>query len=444
MTYKKALDFVFGRLNYERHPGMARSLQAFKLDRMVELLDKLGNPQRQVPTVHIAGSKGKGSTASMIASICEAAGYRVGLFTSPHLAEYEERFIVNGQKPKTEQIVSYVQQLRPIVELMDRDDSHGRVTFFEISTAIGWLHFLAEKVDLAVIEVGLGGRLDSTNVCHPLISVITSISRDHTRLLGDTLPEIAREKAGIIKPGVPVISGVSVPEAQKEITQVALQQNAPLYHAGTDFHVQSRSVDGPLIHYDVDVEFQGRTHSNLCLGLPGQHQTTNAACAVVASLLLNQNGYSISEDQIRTGLARTRCPLRIEIVHQKPTVILDVAHNIASIQALSDVITNVSDVPKVCVVSISQEKDAAEMLQILGAVFDHMILTAFQSNPRAISIPELEQLAAGTDCQVQTADEPRSAIKAAREIAGSTGMICATGSFFLVAEVQEIIAEVFA
>jgi len=443
-AYERALAFVFGRLNYERHPGQARSLRAFNLQRMVQLLDKLGNPQNQVPTVHIAGSKGKGSTASMVASIAEAAGYRTGLFTSPHLAEYEERFTIGGRKPTREQIISYVQQIRPVVEEMDCDGVHGHVTFFEISTAIGWLHFLAEKVDLAAIEVGLGGRLDSTNVCQPLVTIITSISRDHTRLLGETLAEIAREKAGIIKPGVPIISGVAVPEAQNEIKQLAISQNAPLFQFGTDFHMQGQAVDGPLVHYDVDVEFQGQTLSSLRLGLPGQHQTTNAACAVVASCLLNQRGYQITDQHIRTGLAETRCPLRIEIVHRNPMVILDVAHNIASMQALSDVITHIPDVPKVCVVSISQEKDAAEMLRILGAVFDHMVLTAFQSNPRAISLAELEQLAIDIDCDVLTSSEPRGAIEVARKIAGSSGMICATGSFFLVAEVQEIIPDVFA
>lgn len=442
--YERALAFVFGRLNYERHPGQARSLRAFNLERMVHLLDKLGNPQNHVPTVHIAGSKGKGSTASMVASIAQAAGYRAGLFTSPHLAEYEERFTIGGRKPTAEQIVTYVQQVRHVVEEMDRDGSHGHVTFFEISTAIGWLHFLAEKVDLAVMEVGLGGRLDSTNVCQPLVTIITSISRDHTRLLGDTLAQIARQKAGIIKPGVPIVSGVADAEAQTAIEEVAIGQDAPLFQCGRDFYLKSRSVEGPLVHYDVDVEFQSRVIAGLRLGLPGQHQTTNAACAVVASRLLNERGYEISDEQIRSGLAQTRCPSRIEIVHRNPMVILDVAHNIASIQALSDVITHIQDTPKVCIVSISQEKDAAEMLQILSTVFDHLVLTEFQSNPRAISLADLEQLATNVECEVLTAAEPRTAIEVAQELAGSSGLICATGSFFLVAEVQEIIPEVFA
>ncbi|MGE0374340.1 MAG: folylpolyglutamate synthase/dihydrofolate synthase family protein, partial [Planctomycetaceae bacterium] len=225
----RVMEFVNSRINFERLPVERYDLQDFKLDRMRELLARLGNPQQSLPAVHIAGTKGKGSTAAMTASVLAAGGYRVGLFTSPHLDAIGERMTINGRLPTADEFREVMEIVPPIVHEMDAPGPSMRPTFFECITAMAWVHFLRRGVELVVLEVGLGGRLDATNVCSPLVTVITSISRDHERLLGRTLGRIAGEKAGIIKPGIPVLSGVTQPEPRDVIRQAAAANDAPLY-----------------------------------------------------------------------------------------------------------------------------------------------------------------------------------------------------------------------
>lgn len=244
---QSAFDFLFGRINYERTSLVPYSTGEFKLDRIRRLLAALGDPHKKFPAIHIAGTKGKGSTAAMMASILQVAGYRVGLYTSPHLNSLEERFVVNGQLCSEPEFVSLVQEIqRAVHEIAEQELSGvspplGEHTFFEITTALGLLHFARQNVDAAVLEVGLGGRLDSTNVCLPAVCIITTISFDHTRQLGNTLALIAAEKAGIIKPGVPVVSGVTNDEPREVIRVIAAQQNAPLYERTIDFDTQPLS-----------------------------------------------------------------------------------------------------------------------------------------------------------------------------------------------------------
>ena len=235
----KPIEFLYGRINYERVQTGSYSTRDFKLDRVRQLLAGLGDPQEAVPAIHIAGTKGKGTTAAMTAGILEAAGFRVGLFTSPHISAFEERMTVGGRMPAREDIVHLANRVAEETHRMDQWPGQMSPTFFEITMAMGWLWFLFQNVDMVVLEVGLGGRLDATNVCRPLVCVITSISRDHTGLLGSTLAEIAAEKAGIIKPGVPVVSGVQNPEASDVIEEVCREQNAPLTVLDRDIHLVS-------------------------------------------------------------------------------------------------------------------------------------------------------------------------------------------------------------
>src|SRR5437660_11273801 len=221
MTYDEALAFWYGRVNYERKAPQPGDL---KLDRMRALLHRLGDPHEQLRTVHVAGSKGKGSTCAMLASVLRHAGYRTGLFTSPHLTDVRERIQIDGELIGREQLAALMTDISPAVEEMELRGEP--VTFFEVGTAVGFLHFLRQGCDIAVIEVGLGGRFDSTNVITPLVSIITSISLDHTEMLGETVEQIAFEKAGIIKPGVPVVSGVTDPGARAVIERVAAERGA--------------------------------------------------------------------------------------------------------------------------------------------------------------------------------------------------------------------------
>ncbi len=235
--YEAALAFLLGRIDYERMLSIPYGQRDFRLDRMRELAERLGNPQEQLQIVHVAGTKGKGSTAATITAILAAAGYRTGLYSSPHLERLEERIALDGQECPPEALAALIERVRPTVLEMDRQagpGSHGP-TYFEILTALALLYFVEHAVDVAVLEVGLGGRLDSTNICTPAVAAITSISYDHTRQLGSTLAAIAGEKAGIIKPGVPVISGVVDAEPRDVIARIAAEQHAPLVELGRQF-----------------------------------------------------------------------------------------------------------------------------------------------------------------------------------------------------------------
>jgi dihydrofolate synthase/folylpolyglutamate synthase len=239
LAYDDALALLWERIDYERASGIVYGESEYKLDRMRELLARLGDPQSSAPIIHVAGTKGKGSTAAMIAAVLSAAGYRTGLFSSPHLTRVEERMAIDGQPCPEGEFVELARRLRPIVAEMDalaaRTPGEVGPTYFELTTALALLHFAAQKVDAMVLEVGMGGRLDSTNVCASTVAVITSISFDHTRQLGHTLALIAREKAGIIKPGVPVVSGVIADEPRNVIEEVSRRQRSPIVQLGRDF-----------------------------------------------------------------------------------------------------------------------------------------------------------------------------------------------------------------
>lgn len=444
--YQRALDDLFGRLNYERTPEAARSIRDFRLTQMQQLLEELGNPQNRIPTVHIAGSKGKGSTATMVASIVQAAGYRVGLFTSPHLIRFEERFTVNGVEASHREVADLFDQVNAASQRLQNrtQEPSPPHTYFELATAMGWLHFLNNQVDLAVMEVGLGGRLDSTNVCSPLVTAITSISLDHTRLLGETLELIAKEKGGIIKPGVPVVTNVADPAAFGAIEAIAQEKSASQFQLGRDFHYVSippaSGASPRLPNYRFDFQGLGTTLHNLQLNLPGEHQCQNGALATAIAILLRQNSFDITESAIRQGLASARCPLRIEVLSEQPLIIVDVAHNPASIKALCETLQQVPAQRRITIFASSRDKAADEMLRILGQTMDEIWITRFSSNPRAVDLDELARHAERTlTTPWRIFPDGKSALAAAMEESRPGDMYCVTGSFFLAGEVKAIL-----
>ncbi len=439
--YLESLEFLFGRINYERSPNLASGLQSFSLQKMQSLLDRLGNPQNELPCVHIAGSKGKGSTATMVARILETAGYRVGLFTSPHAHRYEERFTINEKLASKAEVVSIVDQLRVVTAKMDNEPDGGP-TFFELSTAAGWLHFVKNQCQIAVIEVGLGGRLDSTNVCNPLVSIIASISKDHTRLLGSTEDLIAREKAGIIKTDIPVVSGVLNSEPACVIQEVANDVGAPLYQLGQEFQVTSiapcENAQQVLPAWSLNFSLGEFSLSDVQLAMPGEHQTQNASLAIIAVRLLSGHGFEVSEEHLRNGLRSARLPLRIEVFNQEPIVVIDAAHNPASIEALCQTLQPIKTKRRLCIFASSRDKDCAELLRILDKHFDEFLLTAYQENPRAISTEELAEMASVILTHpFSLSASPEEAIKKALSDVSPSDFICATGSFFLAAEMEQ-------
>ncbi|MDA7503496.1 bifunctional folylpolyglutamate synthase/dihydrofolate synthase [Planctomicrobium sp.] len=436
--YQDSIQYLFDTINYERRPELAQGPESFHLERMRSLLELLGNPQLAVPCVHIAGSKGKGSTATMVARILEESGKKVGLFTSPHAHRFEERFTINRSLPTETEVVEIVDRLRIVTSEMEQSE-FGSPTFFELATAAGWLHFRQQKVDIAVIEVGLGGRLDSTNVCEPLACIITSISKDHTRLLGDTEELIAREKAGIIKPGVPVVSGVTRDGPAQVIQTVAQETSAPFLQLGVDFQIQPVApADQNLIPWTFDYSSQGIEFKSLNLAMPGEHQTRNAALVVTTANLLRNAGFEITDEAIQEGLSKAIIPLRIEVVAENPLIVIDAAHNPASIQALCDTLHPNRANRKFCVFASSRDKDCAELLNILNTSFDEFILCSYQKNPRSLSLEELKNIANGILTKpFQMSETPESAMETALDLASNEDLVCATGSFFLAAEVEE-------
>ncbi len=459
----EALAFLFGRFDFERNTSMPYSSKAFKLDRMRQLLAELGDPQQGMKIVHVAGTKGKGSTAMMIASMLTAAGYRTGVYTSPHLEHVEERASIDGRPCSANELVGLLNEIRPVVESMDWEVSSGTAktrrgpTFFEITTAMALLHFRQSDVDFTVLEVGLGGRLDSTNVCQPLVSVITSISFDHTKQLGETLAEIAAEKAGIIKPGVPVVSGVTDPEPANVIAQIALDNESPLFQVDRDFefNYSSRGA-GPSINdpWNGPAVLDYREQPNgsvsgldqIHLRMLGRHQAANAAVAIATIRRLVQQGWPVDVHAIRGGLAECRCPARMEFVSSSPNVLIDSAHNVASVDALLATLDEYFPAcRRILLFATSRDKDAASMLGRLLLSFDQVILTRYCKNPRYVASAELLALCQQTTINgsptISVEENPVKAWHLAMSLAAPDDLVCVAGSCFIAGELRPLALE---
>lgn len=456
-AHERASQFLLGRINYERVADLPYNKRHLKLDRMRELLNRLGNPDAGLPIVHVAGTKGKGSTSAMVAGILQATGYDTGLFTSPHLERIEERFAVNGVPCPAEDLVALVEQLRPVVEQMDREaaaDSMIGPTYFELTTAIALMHFAQRKVDIAVIEVGLGGRLDSTNVCQSSITVITSISLDHTKQLGETVEEIAAEKAGIIKPGVPVICGPLESGPRRVIAEIARQHGSRMIESGRDFtyvyhpprNCERRDRLGRL-DYSGDLGGEDEQLSDIPLRLLGEHQAANAALAIAITAKLRRQGWSISSDAIRETFSELLLPGRIELVRRRPAVVLDVAHNVAAAKALVHVLTSCfSCRERTLVLAATKDKDVSGIVRELVPHFQRIFVTEYRNNPRAVPSEILGTLVraelakqGGTATVVIEQSLPSEAWQVAWQGAKADQLICVTGSFFIAAELRPVL-----
>ena len=322
-TYQQAEEFLAERT--------AKLGMDFGLERIERALRKLGNPEQSIPSIHIAGSNGKGSTLTYLKHILISEGYRVGTFTSPYLEKLNEQIMINDEMISDNKLVGLLNSILPVLHELEQSGSY--LTAFEITTILAFLYYDMEQPDILIIETGLGGRLDSTNVIKPLLAVITSISLEHTNILGDTLHKIATEKAGIIKKEISVVTGVKAEEALEPIVKQVDEQNALLYRLEQDFKILNRYQ--PKNQEVFTVEWQGRELEDLHIGMLGGHQVENATLAVISALLLSEkHGLAIREESIRKGLASARWKGRFEIVSGDPLVILDGAHNVAGMEAL--------------------------------------------------------------------------------------------------------------
>jgi len=443
----RVLDWLAGRVDFERSPPRGDPARAFGLRRMRRLLAAVGSPQERFPVVHVAGTKGKGSTVAMLAAILGAAGHRVGRYMSPHVHAIEERIHVAGRPIAAADFVAAFETVIPAVEALDavagRRGSRGP-TWFEAVTAAALVHFARQRVELAVLETGLGGRLDATNVSRPIVSVITSVSLDHMALLGRTVGRIAAEKAGIIKRGCPVVSGATHPAARRVIAATAARRRSPLLEAGRDFRVTHLPAEDAAGLAAGRVELVPRhgpgagIPRRYRLAMPGPHQADNAGLAIVTALELDARGIRIPETAIRRGLARARLPARIERVAENPLTVVDAAHNVASRMSLVETLAPALETrrPRVLVFAASGDKQIEEMLEVAAGRFDHVVLTRYASSRRAAALERLVAACRAVGLPApEIAAAPAAALAAARSRAARDGLVCVAGSFFLAAEV---------
>ncbi len=394
------------------------------LDTISAILKALGNPQEAFPCIHVAGSNGKGSVASALSTILTLTGRRVGLYTSPHLVRFNERICIDGRHVSDEAVIEAHEAVRKAA-------SGGREpTFFEYTTAMAFYHFAREKVDWAVIETGMGGRMDATNRVQPALSVITNVSLEHQAYLGNTIAKIAYEKAGIIKPGIPLVTGVRQTSALRVLSRTAEEKKAPLFHLGSDFRVQ-RHRDGSFTYFGMEATLPG-----MKTGLLGPHQVENAALTLAACELLNRQGLGIPEATLRKGLAENLWPGRLEIVSRDPLVILDGAHNRAATRKLAQFLSKrFPDKNVLLVLGILDDKPYRIMLKALLPNCRKLILTR-ASIDRALPTQTLLEYARTLCPDIEVIDDAGAALKRAVTAAKPGQAICVAGSLYVVGDVK--------
>ncbi len=438
MDYKAALAYIDTFINSEKSPDFSRQARFYNLERISRLLAKLGNPHRRLKVVHVAGSKGKGSTAALIASILTHAGYKTGLFTQPHLITPRERCRINSRLISEGEFAGYVDRLKPSIEAMAELESIGRVSFFEIYTALAFSYFADNAVDFAVIEVGLGGRLDATNVVDPLVSVITPISLEHTAILGDTHEAIAKEKAEIIKPNRPVVLAPQLSEARAVFETVAADRDAPMDEVGRDIHLKRKhwSINGQTF----DLTTQSAFYPDLFLPLLGEHQAINAATAIACIERIRQEGYTVPRTSIYGGLKEVRWAGRMQVVGQSPVILLDGAHSPTSAEALCKAIREVFRYRRlILVVGLMRDKDLQAIGQVLCPFADEIIATQAFDNPRVMPAKEIAQAWSETGTILHVCPSVHEAIPLAQSIATTSDLICVAGSIYIVGEAMKVL-----
>ena len=434
MTYEQALAYLSQFINYESGQRVPYAPEHFNLDAFADFLHELGDPHRAFPAVLIAGSKGKGSTAAMIAAILLQAGLRTGLFTNPHLVTLRERTQIDRQLISEPALAALVSELRGHLQPAQCSRPRRFRTFFELTTALSFLHFARQQVDIAVVEVGLGGRLDTTNVLTPQVAVLTPIGLEHTHILGDTLAAIAGEKAGIVKPRTCVVSAPQEPEAAAVFEQRCREQEATLSMAGQvfDWQVVDASADG------TRMRFRGFGHEidDINVPLVGRHQAANAAVAVAACLQLRKKGWRISDDHMRGGLAAVQWEGRSEIIGRRPWVVLDAAHTAESARCLADTLSELFAAERLfLVLGMATDKKVEDVVANLAPLAHEVIVTAFRS-PRACKPQRLADEVRRHGVAVRVAESPDQALALARAAARPTDAICVTGSVLLLGEIK--------
>jgi len=434
--YKQALEYLYGLTNYEIKAQFDYAPRFFDLKRVARLLSEIGDPHRRFQSVHIAGTKGKGSTSAMLASMLRAAGYRTGLYTSPHLHSFRERIQVDDQLIPERDFVLLADRLRPLA------DSDPELTTFEVATTLAFDYFAQAGVEVAVVEVGLGGRLDATNVISPLVSIVTKIGHDHMHILGNTLAEIAAEKAGIIKQGTPVVTAPQESAALAVIQQVCSDRNAPLHQVGHEWQwrATNHSLEGQ--QFTVSRRNSNSSHDltgpyrGLFVPLLGKHQLRNAAVAIAAADVLRNSGIQVDGSAVRAGLKLVVWPARFEVMGEDPYFVVDGAHNVDSARSLAETLRQYFPGLKPWVVlAILVDKDIPAILQQLVPPAEGVVF-ARSSHPRAADPWQLQQQAERYGIPTSVVEDVGLATTQALERAGRGGLAVAAGSFSTAGEAR--------
>ena len=443
MTYEEARAFLAGLVNYEQQSPSASDLA---LGPIRALLGELGDPHQQLAIVHVAGTNGKGSVAIILDEILKQAGYRTGRYTTPSLCEFEDQICVCGIPISRSACADYITKIHRAIA---RGGASASPTHFDVVTAMAFMHFASVQVDVAIIEVGMGGQNDSTNICSPILSIITSIDYDHTSQLGPSLRSIAQEKAGIVKPGRPVVSGAIHAEARDVIRAACAGRNAPLSQLGVDMtyeYVPGRISETGFVPPYTTVVTPRRRWPLMALNLLGKHQAANAALAVRAVEQLQDIGFRIPDEAVRQSLAYVRCPARTEMIMERPLVVLDCSHNPASIDALIATLSQsfpnyigekrIPHAKRRLIFGASRDKNISAMLKIIAGHFDSICFTSSKRSRRSANQTELQAAlrASGCDLPYRYVETVSAAFEAIVSETAEVDFICITGSVFLAGE----------
>jgi len=423
VTYQETLEFL-----YTRH---AKDMK-LGLEHIRELLKRLDHPEQKFKSIHIAGTNGKGSTAAILESILREAGYRTGLFTSPHLIDLRERIKVSGECIPKEEVIYYIDRIMPHVE-------ETQASFFEIITAMGFLYFSHQQVDIAVIETGLGGRLDATNTITPEVSVITEIGLDHIKILGKKMEAIAAEKAGILKDSVPAVIGSRNVSVKRFYQNLAAERSYSLHFVDNDTSVDRIRCSEQCTRFNLKTRHN--KYRNLKSNLLGEHQVENSATAISVIEVLNEKGWKIEETAIRCGLQKTVWRARLELVQIAPKVLLDSAHNPMGTQRLVHALNRIFRYDKLILVfGVLEDKDYKAMCRELIPLADHIVLTK-PNNDRALNPNQLARLAVFREKPVDMIENPKEAWVRAKELARPHDMICVAGSIYFIGDILQLLGQ---
>lgn len=431
LTYKEALDWIHSRLRLGIKPG---------LKRMEWMMEKLGHPEKQLKTVHIGGTNGKGSTVTYLRSILQAGGYTVGTFTSPYIEHFNERISINGVPITDQEIVELANIIFPLAIELEESELGGP-TEFEVITAMSmWYFAKCSSADVVIYEVGLGGRFDSTNIIQPMLSIITNIGLDHTQILGNTYEEIAFEKAGIIKKGSAVITGIKRPDALAVIEQQSAKLVTPLFRIGKEFEISGHSALPKGESFDIKTPYG--YIENIKIGMMGQHQTENSGLSIMAAQYLNHvHAFKLTEKEIRIGLKNAFWPGRFEILSDQPTVIIDGAHNDEGITALTHELESRYSGRRIHIVFAAlTDKKLDKMISKLDSAADRITFVSFDF-PRAASASSLMEISSSSNKQVS--EEWQAAITNEINQLHSTDILVITGSLYFISEVKPFLSKFF-